>query len=112
MKIRTKIPVKHNVGTATQEEDIVIGDLNLCIQDLKNGPFTFNYKYYTINNIDITTNSFSLTKDEVNGMYQMIGGLIPTGLDYTDSVMYLYYIGMMYKMAETFKVTPNDVEIF
>lgn len=113
MKIQTKIPVTYNSGIASQETSIVNGVLNMVGQDYYRDVYNFNFAYTNAEgvNINTTSSSFSLTKDEVNAFYDVIKSGVPTGLEYFETTQYIYYLGFKIEMAKTFGITPNDIEI-
>lgn len=111
MELKTKIPVTYNSGIASQEQGIVSGKLRMCMQDLFSDTYNFNYNYKSDSGLDLGSNTFNLSNDEINNMYQYVKDEVPTDLSYTESVLYLYYLGMRIKMAETFGITINDIEI-
>ena len=111
MKIKTTIPVTYNSGIASQEQGLVTGTLRMCMQDLTMGGCNFNYKYVSDTGVDLDGNNLSLSNDEINGLYTQVKDLVPADLSYSDSTQYLYLLGMKIKMAETFGISPNDIEI-
>jgi hypothetical protein len=113
MKIQTKIPVTYNSGIASQETSIVSGVLNMVGQDYYRDMYNFNFAYTNAEgvNINTTSSSFSLTKDEVNAFYDVIKSGVPTTMEYFETTQYIYYLGFKIEMAKTFGVTPNDIEI-
>lgn len=111
MELKTKIPVTYNSGIASQEQGIVSGKLRICMQDLFSDTYNFNYNYKTDSGVDLGSNNFNLSKDEINSIFQYVKTELPTDLSYTDSVLYLYYLGMRIKMAETFGISIDDIEI-
>ena len=111
MKIKTTIPVTYNAGIASQEQGLVTGTLRMCIQDLTMGGYNFNYKYVSDTGLDLGGNNLSLSNDEINALYAVVKDSLPADLSYSDSTEYLYLLGMKIKMAETFNISPNDIEI-
>jgi hypothetical protein len=110
MKIRTKIEASHNDGIASQKNDIIIGELMSCNQNLISNNYDFTYRYYT--EIGWSVNGlFSITEPEITQLYEAYKDLIPTGLSYTEQTKYLYYLGFMGEMAKTFKIQANQIEI-
>ena len=69
------------------------------------------YEYKTEAGQSLVNNMLQLSKEEINGLYEIVKSQIPTELSYTESTQYLYYLGMKVKMAETFGVTVADIEI-
>lgn len=111
MKIKTTIPVTYNAGIASQEQGLVTGTLRMCMQDLTMGGYNFNYKYISDTGVDLGNNNLSLSNDEINGLYDIVKDSLPADLSYSESTKYLYLLGMKIKMAETFGISPNDIEI-
>lgn len=111
MKIKTIIPVTYNTGITLQEQGLVIGTINMCMQNLMMDGYNFNYRYVSESGIELGHNSLALSKDEINILYNIVKDLIPSYLSYTDATKYLYLLGMKIKMAETFGISVNDIEI-
>lgn len=109
MKIKTLIPVTYNSGIKTQLESKIEGIITLLIQD-ENG-YIFNYKYTTEEGFELKSGSIRFSKDEINELYLMVVGNILPDLNYSDTTMYVFLLGMKIKMAETFGISPNDIEI-
>lgn len=111
MKIKTIIPVTYNSGIASQEQELVIGTLRMCVQDLTQGVYNFNYTYVSDSGVNLGGNNLSLSKAEINGLYDLVKDMVPSNLSYSDSTQYLYLLGMKIKMAQTFGISPDDIEI-
>jgi len=112
MKLRTKIEVSFNDGIVSQSSAIVEGLLNSSHQMLRFGfDYNFGFEYIKEDGTRIAQGDFPLTKEEVNGLYEIVKSSIPVDLNYIDATLYLYYLGMRVKMAETFGVSINDIEI-
>ncbi len=109
MKIRTKIPVIFNSGIKSQSSAIVEGIINMIIKDGER--FNVSYKYVAEDGLELKSGSISLSNDEINGLYLLVAGDILSDLNYTDSTMYLFYLGMKIKMSETFGINVNDIEV-
>jgi hypothetical protein len=112
MKLRTLIEVTYNNGLVGRATGIVEGHLSSCNQQLSFGfSSNFMYEYKTEAGQSLVNNMLQLSKEEINGLYEIVKSQIPTELSYTESTQYLYYLGMKVKMAETFGVTVADIEI-
>lgn len=111
MKIKTTIPVTYNSGIASQEQGLVTGTLRMCMVDLTIGTYNFNYNYASETGVNLGGNNSSLSSNEINGLYDIVNGSLPTDLSYSDATLFLYYLGMKVKMAETFGISTNDIEI-
>ena len=111
MNLVTKIPVTYNNGLTNQGSGIVEGYLVECVQQLRNNIITqFSYSYKTESGELLTAAPLNLKEEEVNGLYEVLKDSIPTTLSYTQKNLYLYYLGMRVKMAETFGITVDDIE--
>ena len=112
MKIKTLIPVTYNNGVTGQETGIVTGTLSNCNQQLR---FDFNsnfmYEYSTESGNILKNDMYPVNSEETNALYEVVKGEVPTGLNYTDSTTYLYYLGFRIQMAQTFGISVNDIEI-
>lgn len=112
MKLRTLVPVTYNNGITGQETGLVIGNLQGCNQQLRFG-FESNYmfEYASESGQMIANNMYSITAEKTNTLYELVKNQVPTGLNYTDSTTYLYYLGFRLQMAQTFGISVNDIEI-
>lgn len=112
MKIRTTVPVTYNNGITGQESSLVIGILQGCNQQLRfESNSNFMYEYKTESGQVLANNIYPVTKEEINTLYEIVKDEVPTGLNYTDSTQYLYYLGFRTKMAQLFGISENDIEI-
>ena len=112
MKIKTTVPVTYNNGIAGQETGLVTGNLQGCQQQLRFG-FDSNYmfEYASESGQTIANNMYPVSAEETNALYEVVKDEVPTGLNYTDSTTYLYYLGFRIQMAGTFGISVNDIEI-
>ena len=112
MKIKTLIPVTYNNGIAGKETGLVTGTLSSCNQQVQFG-FNSNcmFQYSSESGQMIANNMYPVTAEEINALYEVVKGEVPTGLNYTDSTTYLYYLGFRIQMAGTFGISVNDIEI-
>lgn len=112
MKLVTKTPVAYNSGLVSTATGIVEGHLYGCSQQLRFGfESSFMYEYKTADGTVLASKPLNLTKEEIDGLYELVKSSIPAGLSYTDSTTYLYYLGMKLKMAETFGIPATDIDI-
>jgi hypothetical protein len=112
MKLKTKIPVAYNSGLIGQTTSIVEGELMNCSQSIRaDFQSAFVYEYKSEDGTIISSQPIFLTKEETNNLYEEVKTEIPLGLSYTNSTEYLYYLGMKIKMAETFSITIDNIEI-
>jgi hypothetical protein len=112
MKIKTLIPVTYNNGIAGQETGLVTGTLQGCNQQLRFGfDSAFMFEYTSESGQVLANNMYPVSDEETNALYEVVKGEVPTGLSYTDSTTYLYYLGFRIQMAATFGITVNDIEI-
>ena len=113
MKIQTLIPVTYNSGIASQETGIVSGSISFVSQDYLRETYNFNFQYLNESGVVInnTISNFSLTKAEINAFYDVVKSEVPTDLAYFETTEYIYYLGFKIEMADTFGITPGDIEI-
>ena len=113
MKIQTLIPVTYNSGIASQETAIVEGFINFVSQDYYREIYNFSFDYKTESGetINVVTPTFILTKAEINAFYDVVKSEVPTDLAYFETTEYIYYLGFKIEMADTFGITPGDIEI-
>ena len=113
MKIKTLIPVTYNSGIASQETSLVIGELLSCVQNYNVNGYSFSFRYTNEQNEVINTSSsnFTLTKEQVNMLYDVVKSSVPTDMEYFETTEYIYYLGFKIEMAKTFGITPNNIEI-
>lgn len=112
MKLRTKIEVAYNSGLVSQSTGIIEGTLLNCSQNLRfDFDSSFMYEYKNVDGVVLSSQPIFLTEQETNDLYELVKLEIPTGLSYTDSTTYLYYLGMKVKMAETFGITKEQIDI-
>ena len=112
MKIKTTVPVTYNNGIAGQETGLVTGTLSSCNQQLRYGfDSSYMFEYASESGQMIANNMYPVTAEETNALYEVVKGEVPTGLNYTDSTTYLYYLGFRIQMAATFNISVNDIEI-
>jgi len=112
MKLKTLVPVTYNNGIAGQETGIVEGVLSNCNQQLE---ISFNsvYMFQYVSELGqvISSNSYPVTAEETNTLYDLVKDEVPTDLSYTDATTYLYYLGFRVKMAITFGIEVSEIEI-
>ena len=112
MKIKTLVPVTYNNGIAGQETGLVTGNLQSCSQQLRFGfDSQYMFEYASESGQVIANNMYPVSAEETNALYEVVKGQVPTGLSYTDSTTYLYYLGFRIQMAATFGITTADIEI-
>lgn len=112
MKIKTLVPVTYNNGIAGQETGLVTGNLQACSQQLRFGfDSQYMFEYASESGQTIANNMYPVSAEETNALYEVVKGQVPTGLSYTDSTTYLYYLGFRIQMAATFGITTADIEI-
>lgn len=113
MKIQTLIPVTYNSGIANQETSIIEGKINIVSQDYLREMYNFNFQYLNQSGEVINTNSsnFSLTKEEIDSFYDIVKSEVPNDMQYFETTEYIYYLGFKVRMAETFGITADDIEI-
>lgn len=112
MKIQTLVPVTYNDGIAGQATGIVTGIINFVNQDyhIELYNFTFNYVDELGKSISNTV-PFTLTRNEINALYDEIKDSVPTNIAYFETTEYIYYLGFKIEMAKTFGISPNDIDI-
>jgi hypothetical protein len=112
MKIKTLVPVTYNNGITGQETGLVTGTLQSCNQQLRFG-FDSNYmfEYISESGKTIANNIYSVSEEDTNTLYELVKDEVPTGLSYTETTTYLYYLGFRQKMAQTFGIQVSDIEI-
>lgn len=112
MKIQTLISVTYNDGIASQATGIVTGTIDFVNQDYYRELYNFTFSYVDESGKAISnTPPFTLTRDEINVFYDEIKDSIPTNIAYFETTEYIYYLGFKIKMAKTFGISPNDIEI-
>jgi hypothetical protein len=112
MKIKTLVPVTYNNGIAGQETGLVTGNLQGCNQQLRFGfDSSYIFEYASESGQVIANNVYPVSAEDTNTLYELLKGEVPTGLSYTDTTTYLYYLGFRIQMAGTFGITVNDIEI-
>jgi len=113
MKIKTLIPVTFNSGIASQQTSKVEGEIIIVRQDYlrDNYNFLFSYKTESEQIIQTPSSDFTLTKEEVNALYDEIKNEVPNNMEYFETTQYIYYLGFKIQMANTFGITENDIEI-
>lgn len=112
MKIKTLVPVTYNNGIAGQETGLIIGKIHNCSQQLKsNFSSGFTYEYLTETEQVLVSNLYLVTEEETNNLYNLVKNEVPTNLSYTDSTLYLYYLGFRVQMAQLFGILESDIEI-
>jgi hypothetical protein len=112
MKIKTLVPVTYNNGITGQESGLVTGILQGCQQGLR---FGFNsqymFEYASESGQVIANNMYPVSAEETNILYETVKGEVPSNLSYTDSTLYLYYLGFRVQMAQLFGILETDIEI-
>lgn len=112
MKIKTLVPVTYNNGIAGQETGLVTGNLQGCNQQLRFGfDSSYMFEYASESGQVIANNMYPVSAEDTNTLYELLKGEVPTGLSYTDTTTYLYYLGFRTQMAGTFGISVNDIEI-
>ena len=112
MKIKTLVPVTYNNGIAGQETGLVTGNLQGCNQGLRFGfDSQYIFEYASESGQVIANNMYPVSAEETNALYEIVKSEVPTGLNYTDTTTYLYYLGFGIQMAATFGITTADIEI-
>ena len=112
MKIKTLVPVTYNNGIIGQETGLVTGVLQGCTQGLRFG-FESNYmfEYTSESGQTIANNMYPVSAEDTNTLYELVKDEVPTGLSYTETTTYLYYLGFRVQMAQTFGIEISDIEI-
>jgi len=119
MKIKTLVTVTYNNGITGQETGLVTGTLSSCNQQLRFG-FESNYmfEYTSESGQTIANNMYPVSAEETNALYELVKALyelvkseVPTGLPYSETTTYLYYLGFRLQMAQTFGIDIDDIEI-
>jgi hypothetical protein len=112
MKIKTLVPVTYNNGITGQETGLVTGILQGCSQQLRFGfDSQYMFEYASESGQVIANNMYPVSAEDTNTLYELVKDQVPTGLSYTDTTTYLYYLGFRIQMAGTFGITVNDIEI-
>jgi hypothetical protein len=112
MKIKTLVPVTYNNGIAGQETGLVTGNLQGCSQQLRFGfDSQYMFEYVSESGQTIANNMYPVSAEDTNLLYELVKDQVPTGLSYTDTTTYLYYLGFRTQMAGTFGIAINDIEI-
>lgn len=117
MKIRTKVPVTYNSGIKATESAIVEG--HIISSSWTKGDYSelgFNYAYALPadeegNITVIHQGGFTIQGEQIEGLYQAIKDSVPGGLTYAETQQYLHYAGFVIEMAQTFEVSPSDIEV-
>jgi hypothetical protein len=112
MKIKTLVTVTYNNGITGQETGLVTGTLSSCNQQLRFG-FESNYmfEYTSESGQTIANNMYPVSAEETNALYELVKSEVPTGLPYSETTTYLYYLGFRLQMAQTFGIDIDDIEI-
>jgi len=112
MKIKTLVPVTYNNGIASQETGLVTGILQGCQQQLRFGfDSNFMFEYTSESGQTLANNIYPVSAEDTNTLYELLKGEVPTGLSYTDTTTYLYYLGFRVQMAQTFGIQVSDIEV-
>lgn len=112
MKLKTLVPVTYNSGIAGQETGIVEGILTTCNQQIINVfESMYMFKYVSESEEVISFNTYPVTAEETNALYDLVKDEVPADLSYTDATTYLYYLGFRVKMALTFGIEVSEIEI-
>ena len=112
MKIKTLVPVTYNNGIAGQETGLVTGNLQGCSQQLRFGfDSSYMFEYASESGQVIANNMYPVSAEETNALYEVVKNEVPTNLSYTDSTLYLYYLGFRIQMAQLFGILESDIEI-
>jgi hypothetical protein len=112
MKIKTLVPVTYNNGIAGQETGLVTGNLQACSQQLRFGfDSSYMFEYASESGQVIANNVYPVSAEETNALYEVVKGQVPSNLSYTDSTLYLYYLGFRVQMAQLFGILETDIEI-
>lgn len=111
MKLITNKAVTYNSGISSQTQGIVEGSLSNCIQDFNINNYSFSYRYVAEDGYLIKQSNFTITKEQVNVMYEAVKALLPTDLSYFELTEYLYYLAFRMEMANTFNCQVTDIDI-
>ena len=112
MKIKTTIPVTYNNGITGQETGLVTGILQGCNQGLRFGfESNFMFEYTSESGQTLANNIYPVSTEDTNALFELVKDQVPTGLSYTDTTIYLYYLGFRTQMAATFNIQVSDIEI-
>ena len=110
MNLITKIAVTYNNGISSQTTGKVKGTLFSCIQDFNLNNYSFSYRYESEDGSLIKQGNFSISKIQVNAMYELIKNNIPSELDYFDKTEYIYYLAFRMEMENTFNCQVTDID--
>jgi len=110
MKLRTKIDVNFNSGVTGTATGIVEGTLQdgLWLENFNKVGANFTY---SANGQEFYKNAFLIEGENIQLMYDAVKGSIPEGLDFKDEQKYMFYLGFMFEMANTFGIKSTDIEI-
>ena len=112
MILKTKIDVTYNQGVTGTATGIVQGQLlSAGWIDETFTKIGANYIYADANGNQIEKNGFVIEGDEIQNLYDSVIGFVPEGLDYKSTQQYLYNLGFMSVMAQTFGIETTDIEI-
>ena len=109
MKIQTTVPVEFNTGINQKKNAVVCGVIQNAVF-MPNG-FGANFVYTEENGTPIHQNAFELTNEATNTLHEQVKGDIPEGLNFTDHMQHMFYLGFVLQMAETFNIAANQIEI-
>ena len=111
MKLRTKVPVNYNSGITGNQSGIVIGTLQDCAWLNDFTMLGANYTYSNEAGELIFKNSFTVSGDDIQALYDAIKADVPAGLSYAKTNEYQFNLGFIYEMAHTFSIPLTDIEI-
>lgn len=120
MRIRTKINVDYSVGISPSSFETGIVEGVIDSAGWINNPETdvfdtvgINYKYVDTNGNDLHRDGLTIVGTaELEGLYQAVKGSIPEGLDNASTEQVKFYLSFIQSMAQTFGISPTDIEVF
>ena len=111
MKLRTKINVNYNIGVNSQESGIVEGTLQDGLWLNNFNQVGANFIYSTSEGVQFYKDAFLIEGEQIQVMYDAVKDLVPENLDFKSQQEYLFYLGFMFEMANTFGINTSDIEI-
>lgn len=112
MILKTKIDVDYNQGVTGTATGIVQGQLLSAgwIDETFN-KIGVNYIYADANGEKIEQNGFVIEGDEIQALYDSVKDYVPEGVDFKTSQAYLFNLGFMSVMAQTFGIQTTDIDL-
>jgi len=111
MILKTTVSVDYNAGITGTENGVVLGKLGNVVWENDFNKIGANYAYFDIDGRQLFQGAFFIENEEIDIFHNQIKASIPTDQDKRDTERNTFTIAFIHKMAETFGITTDEIEL-